>query len=48
MRNEDLVFWEARKLGELIQGKVLAPIELIQVFLDRMEKINRIVNAYCI
>jgi len=33
-------------LREMLRGKVISPVELIEIFLERIEKINPAINAY--
>jgi amidase len=44
---EDLCFTPATELRELIRNKFVSPIEVVTTFLNRIEKINPIINAYC-
>jgi len=44
---EEICYMPAHKLAKLIKTKKLSPVEVIQKFLDRIEKINPKVNAYC-
>jgi len=43
---EDLCFTPAVALREMLRGKVISPVELIEIFLERIEKINPAINAY--
>jgi amidase len=45
--SEELCFLPALKLSELIRKKAISPVEVIKTFLDRIEKINPTINAYC-
>lgn len=42
----DLTFLTANELASLIQTKQLSPVELTKHMLNRMDKINPIINAY--
>ena len=44
---EDLCYTPAVELVELIRSKEISPVELTTTFLERIEKINPLVNAYC-
>ncbi len=43
---EDLCFTPAVELREMIRNKDISPTELIKIFLERIEKINPVINAY--
>ena len=43
---EDLCFTPAVELREMLREKAISPTELIQVFLERIGKINPAINAY--
>jgi Asp-tRNA(Asn)/Glu-tRNA(Gln) amidotransferase A subunit family amidase len=45
--SEELCFLPALKLRELIRKKFVSPVEVIKTFLDRIEKINPTIHAYC-
>ncbi len=47
MNEEELCFLPALKLRDLIRRKAVSPVEVIKTFLNRIEKINPIINAYC-
>jgi amidase len=44
---EDLCYTPAIKLREMIRNKVISPIEVVTTFMNRIEKINPTINAYC-
>jgi amidase len=44
---EDLCFTPAVELREMLRKKAISPVELINVFLERIDKINPVINAYC-
>lgn len=46
-KSQELCYLSALKLRGLIRKRALSPVEVIQTFLDRMEKINPLLNAYC-
>jgi amidase len=47
MTNDDLCFTAATRLAALIRARKLSPLELTRAFLDRIERINPALNAYC-
>src|SRR5205807_254841 len=47
MASTDLAFTPATDLAGLIRAKKLSPVELTHAVLDRVERINPIVNAFC-
>ena len=46
MASTDLAFTPATELAGLIRAKKLSPVELTRAVLDRVERINPIVNAF--
>lgn len=44
---EELCFLPALKLRDLIRRKAVSPVEVIQTFLNRIERVNPTLNAYC-
>lgn len=44
---EDLCFTPAVELREMLGKKAISPVELIQAFLERIDRINPVINAYC-
>src|SRR5882762_1190030 len=47
MSPADLCFTPATELAELIRARKLSPVELTRAVLDRIERLNPIVNAFC-
>jgi aspartyl-tRNA(Asn)/glutamyl-tRNA(Gln) amidotransferase subunit A len=47
MTSSDLAFTSATELGALIRARKLSPVELTRAVLDRIERLNPIVNAFC-
>lgn len=45
--SEDICFTPAVKLREMIRSRFLSPVELVKVYLNRIERINPFINAYC-
>ena len=43
----DLCFTPAVELRDMIRKKFISPVELVETFLERIEKINPKINAYC-
>ncbi|MBI4312293.1 MAG: amidase [Chloroflexi bacterium] len=46
MSNESLAFAPAWRLRDMVAAKQVSPVELTQLFLDRIEKLNPVLNAY--
>ena len=44
---EELCFTPAIALTDMIRNKLISPLEVVRTFLNRIEKINSIINAYC-
>ena len=42
MKSLDLAFTHALDLAELIRDRSISPLELTQLYLDRIEKYNRL------
>ena len=47
MTSSDLAFTPATELAALIRARTLSPVELTRLVLDRIERLNPIVNAFC-
>src|SRR6266478_5288678 len=47
MASTDLAFTPATELAALIRAKKLSPVELTQAVLDRIGRLNPVVNAFC-
>jgi aspartyl-tRNA(Asn)/glutamyl-tRNA(Gln) amidotransferase subunit A len=47
MTSSDLAFTSATELAGLIRARKLSPVELTRAVLDRIERLNPIVNAFC-
>ncbi|MGH7305714.1 MAG: amidase family protein, partial [Candidatus Rokuibacteriota bacterium] len=47
MAATDLAYTEAAELAGLIRAKKLSPVELTRAVLDRIERLNPVVNAFC-
>ena len=45
--SEDLCFTPAVELRDMIRKKLISPLEVVNTFLNRIEKINPKINAYC-
>ena len=43
----DLCYTPAIKLREMIQARQISPVEVVTAFLERIDKINPAINAYC-
>lgn len=47
MNKEDICFLPAFEMGERIRTQELTSQEITEVIIERIEKINPIINAYC-
>ena len=47
MNAKDLCFMSAQEMAAAVRKKKLSPVEIVDAVLDRIEKINPKVNAYC-
>ncbi|MCH7726600.1 MAG: amidase [Planctomycetes bacterium] len=47
MNSEDLCFLSAFELAEAIREKSVSPVEVMQAVLDRIERLNPTLNAFC-
>ncbi len=47
MDSVELCFEEAHQLASLIKNKIISPLEATRTFLERIEAVNPLINAYC-
>ena len=47
MSQEDLCYTPATELSPLIRNKSLSPVELTKAVLDRIDRLNPEINAFC-
>src|SRR2546428_13579857 len=47
MTNEELCFTPATRLASLIRRRHVSPLEIVRAVLDRIERVNPALNAYC-
>lgn len=47
LSSEDLCFTPAVALRDIMRNKLISPVEVVKTFLNRIEKINPKINAYC-
>jgi aspartyl-tRNA(Asn)/glutamyl-tRNA(Gln) amidotransferase subunit A len=47
MRADELVFLSATELAQAIRGRKISPVEAVGAVLDRIERLNPRLNAYC-
>jgi amidase len=47
MRDEELCFTPATRLASLIRRRQVSPLEIVRAVLDRIERVNPPLNAYC-
>lgn len=46
MKNEDVVYKSARELAALVRTKQISPVELVRIYLDRIEALNPKLHAF--
>ena len=46
--HDDIAWMPATEMAAAIRAKKLSPVEVTKALLDRIEKINPSVNAYCL
>ena len=44
--NDSLIFQSATKQGELIRRRAISPVELVEAYLSRIERYDRVLRAY--
>ncbi|MBI2878907.1 MAG: amidase, partial [Candidatus Rokubacteria bacterium] len=47
MHDDDLCYLPATDLAAAIRAKALSPVEVVEAFLARIERLNPLLNAYC-
>ncbi|MFQ5996387.1 MAG: amidase [Dehalococcoidales bacterium] len=47
LSSEDLCFTPTVDLRDMIRNKLISPVEVVKTFLNRIEKVNPRINAYC-
>ncbi|MBI2562949.1 MAG: amidase, partial [candidate division NC10 bacterium] len=47
MHADDLAFMPASDLSAAIRAKRVSPVEVVEAVLDRIERLNPRLNAYC-
>ena len=47
MNKEEICFLPAWQIKEKVKSQELSSIEITEIFIERIEKINPIINAYC-
>src|SRR5262245_32208684 len=47
MSNDELCFTSAVDLAAAIRARTLSPVEVTEAVLERIQKVNPVVNAYC-
>src|SRR6202165_3902204 len=47
MTNDELCFTPATRLAALIRRREVSPLEVVRAVLDRIERVNPALNAYC-
>jgi amidase len=47
LSSEDLCFTPAVVLREMMRQKRISPVEVVETFLQRIEQVNPVINAYC-
>ena len=46
MAEKDIAFLSATELGNAIREKQISPVEAVEAYLDRIERIDPLVNSY--
>ena len=46
--SDDLFFKPAHELGAMVNSQEMTAVELTEKFIERIEKVNTIINAYCV
>ena len=46
--SDDLFFKPAHELGAMVNSQEMTAVELTEKFIERLEKVNTIINAYCV
>ena len=47
MDSLELAFTPATELARMVRARQVSPVEVVKVVLDRIERLNPIINAYC-
>ena len=47
MTTDDLCFTPATRLAAMIRSKTVSPVEITRAVLDRIERVNPTLNAFC-
>src|SRR5262249_39723278 len=47
MTSSDLCWTPATELARLIRSRALSPVEVMQAVLDRIDRVNPLLNAFC-
>ena len=47
LASDDLCFTPALKLRQMLRRKSISPVELTKTFLERIDRVNPKINAYC-
>ena len=47
MNKEDICYMPAYEMAEKIKRQELTSLEITEIIIDRIEKINPVINAYC-
>ncbi|MGH7333462.1 MAG: amidase, partial [Candidatus Rokuibacteriota bacterium] len=47
MTNTELCYTPATDLSRMIRSKTLSPVELTRAVLDRLERLNPLLNCFC-
>ena len=46
MATQDIVFWSAAETAAAVRSKKISPVELVQAYLDRIDRLDSKLNAY--
>src|SRR5512132_4328362 len=47
MNSDDLCYTPAPELARQVRSKALSPVEITRAVLDRIERLNPVLNAFC-
>ena len=47
MKDEDICYMSAYEMAEKIKSQELTSQEITEILIERIEKLNPIINAYC-
>ena len=48
MTDEQICFASASEIAELVRSKAASPVEVLEAFLRRIERLDPAINAFCV